>query len=206
VGVCFIIPSHNICLLDCLLRSGETPFAIASALQDAMLITDRAAGLVRVFAGLPMGGPPSVFHKLRSEGGFLLSAEWRDNETQWVYVQLDQAAGQLTLDQAARRRHNKREATAALQQLRLAPGLPSGYRAHVMRSDGGATATTVHYHDDGSVSLGLAVGAHESVLLLPSSANASAVRVPVVRPVESEPEYENWWGCVEGRSAGPGLL
>lgn len=40
--------------------TGETPFAIASALQDAMLVTDRAAGVVRVFGGAPADAPRMV--------------------------------------------------------------------------------------------------------------------------------------------------
>ena len=40
--------------------TGETPFAIASALQDAMLVTDRAGGMVRVFGGAPADAPRIV--------------------------------------------------------------------------------------------------------------------------------------------------
>jgi hypothetical protein len=78
--------------------TGETPFAIASALQDSMLVTDRAAGLVRVFAGVPLraGAPAMAFHNLRAEGGFLVSGKHDGHSTEFVHIRATAAkAGKL---------------------------------------------------------------------------------------------------------------
>merc|ERR1712228_782474 len=66
--------------------TGETPFVIVSALQDALLVTDRAAGVVRVFGGVPDSGPDITFHQLRAEGGFLFSAARTIQGTDFIFI------------------------------------------------------------------------------------------------------------------------
>ena len=79
--------------------TGETPFAIASALQDSMLVTDRAAGIVRVFAGVSLtaGAPAMAFHNFRAEGGFLISGRHDGNATEFVHIRATAPGGKLRI-------------------------------------------------------------------------------------------------------------
>ena len=51
---------------------------------------------------------------------------------------------------------------------------------------------------DGTVTVSFAA-ANATALLLPAGGSAAAA---VVKPAAPEAEYENWWGCKEGKSAG----
>jgi hypothetical protein len=67
------------------------------------------------------------------------------------------------------------------------------------RAGGGGVAVTppealARQHQDGSLTLVFA-SANATVLIQPAPANRS---VPVVRPVDPEHQYENWWGSYEG--------
>ena len=155
--------------------TGETPFAIASALQDSMLVTDRAAGHVRVFAGVPASAPPMSFHELLAEGGFLISAARKHGVTSFVHI---------------------RSTATGHSQLRIDPGLgPGGVAA---QCDGSPCGDSALQHADGTVTVSFAA-ANTTALLLPAGGSAAAA---VVKPAAPEAEYENWWGCKEGKSAG----
>jgi hypothetical protein len=39
---------------------------------------------IRVFGAMPKEWPEAVFHDLRAEGAFLVSAEWKDGKTEWL--------------------------------------------------------------------------------------------------------------------------
>lgn len=129
--------------------TGETPFAIASALQDTLLVTDRAAGTVRVFAGIPADGPDAVFHKLRAEGGFMVSARRQSGATAFVHV---------------------RAPATAPSSLRVSPGLPAGF---VVRCGRGCTSGAPH--SDGTVSLAFAAPNATAMLLPPGGGNGAVV-------------------------------
>jgi alpha-L-fucosidase 2 len=62
----------------------ETPLATAAALNDMLLSSwgDR----IRVFPAVPKPWPEVVFHNLRAEGAFLVSAGRKEGQTQWVRV------------------------------------------------------------------------------------------------------------------------
>lgn len=63
----------------------ESPLAAASALIEMLLQSGR--GNVRVFPAMPDVWKNTSFHKLRAEGGFLVSAERKDGRTAWVTVE-----------------------------------------------------------------------------------------------------------------------
>lgn len=62
----------------------ETPLSAAASLNDMLLSSwgDR----IRVFPGAPAAWKDVVFHNLRAEGAFLVSASRRDGRTQWVRI------------------------------------------------------------------------------------------------------------------------
>lgn len=62
----------------------ETPLSAAASLHDMLLSSwgDR----IRVFPGVPAAWKDVVFHDLRTEGAFLVSASRQNGETQWVRV------------------------------------------------------------------------------------------------------------------------
>ena len=66
--------------------AGETPFALVSALQDALLVYDQALQAVRVFAGVPSSAPDVVFHNLRTHGALLLSSARHSGRTLFVHM------------------------------------------------------------------------------------------------------------------------
>ena len=44
-------------------------------------------GILRIFPAIPDTDQPVRFHSLRAQGGFLVSAEWRERRTQYVVIQ-----------------------------------------------------------------------------------------------------------------------
>ena len=62
----------------------ETPLSAAASLHDMLLSSwgDR----IRVFPGVPAAWRDVVFHNLRAEGAFLVSASRKDGQTQWVRI------------------------------------------------------------------------------------------------------------------------
>lgn len=62
----------------------ETPLSAAASLNDMLLSSwgDR----IRVFPGAPKSWPDMVFHNLRAQGAFLVSAARMDGATRWVRV------------------------------------------------------------------------------------------------------------------------
>jgi hypothetical protein len=41
---------------------------------------------IRVFGAMPAAWPNAVFSELRAEGAFLVSAEWKDGKTDWLWI------------------------------------------------------------------------------------------------------------------------
>jgi alpha-L-fucosidase 2 len=62
----------------------ETPLAAAAALHD-MLVSSWGDS-IRVFPGCPAAWKDAVFHNLRAEGAFLVSAARKDGKTHWIRV------------------------------------------------------------------------------------------------------------------------
>jgi hypothetical protein len=62
----------------------ETPLSAAASLNDMLLSSwgDR----IRVFPGVPSAWQDAVFHNLRTEGAFLVSAARHEGKTQWVRI------------------------------------------------------------------------------------------------------------------------
>lgn len=62
----------------------ETPLSAAASLNDMLLSSwgDR----IRVFPGAPKAWQDMVFHNLRAQGAFLVSAARKEGKTQWVRV------------------------------------------------------------------------------------------------------------------------
>ncbi len=62
----------------------ECSLFAAKALQDMLLQSwgDR----IRIFPALPSGWKDAVFHDLRAEGAFLVSAERRNGKTEWIRI------------------------------------------------------------------------------------------------------------------------
>lgn len=63
----------------------ESPLAGAEAIHDLLL--QSWGGVIRVFPAVPDEWDAAVFHHLRAEGAFLVSAERRGSRTQWVRVE-----------------------------------------------------------------------------------------------------------------------
>ena len=62
----------------------ESGFVGAKAVQDMML--QSWGGKLRVFRGLPPTWKDAVFHNLRGEGAFLVSAERREGKLRWLSI------------------------------------------------------------------------------------------------------------------------
>jgi hypothetical protein len=43
-------------------------------------------GTIRVFPAMPAAWPEAVFHDLRAEGAFLVSAGWKGGRTEWIRI------------------------------------------------------------------------------------------------------------------------
>ena len=192
--------------------TGESALAVASALQDALLITDRAAGLVRVFGGVPGknkdsaaadGGPADVvFDRLRCEGGYDVSASRRSGAT--VFVKLATAFTVWCSCVCCTVCGSVPAATAipAAPVLSLSLTCRVRYkpprRLRVATSLNGKVVATPasalrERHADGSVTI---VG---DVTLRTSVASHVAAEI---KPVAPEPQYLHWWGFKRGHSAG----
>lgn len=63
----------------------ETPFAAASATIELLL--QSWGGKVRVFPAAPDAWPDATFHRLRAEGGFLVSAQRKSGRTAWIAIE-----------------------------------------------------------------------------------------------------------------------
>ena len=62
----------------------ECSIVLARSLQDMLIQSHN--NLIRVFPAVPAAWPNAVFHNLRTEGAFLVSAERKAGRTQWVRV------------------------------------------------------------------------------------------------------------------------
>lgn len=62
----------------------ETPLAGAESIHD-MLLQSRGKRIY-VFPAVPKEWPESVFHQLRTEGGFLVSAVREEGRTAWIHI------------------------------------------------------------------------------------------------------------------------
>ncbi|MCY2996189.1 MAG: discoidin domain-containing protein [Planctomycetota bacterium] len=62
----------------------ECSIVLARSLQDMLLQSH--SGVIRVFPAVPAAWTNAVFHNLRAEGAFLVSAERKAGKTQWVRI------------------------------------------------------------------------------------------------------------------------
>ena len=62
----------------------EVGFSVCQSVHDFLLQSRR--GVIRVFPAVPAAWKDAVFHNLRAEGAFLVSAARKDGKTQWVRV------------------------------------------------------------------------------------------------------------------------
>ncbi|AQT67516.1 hypothetical protein STSP2_00664 [Anaerohalosphaera lusitana] len=62
----------------------ETPLHCSEAIQEMLL--QSWGGKIRVFPAMPDAWGESMFHDMRAEGAFLVSAERDEGETEWVRV------------------------------------------------------------------------------------------------------------------------
>ena len=62
----------------------EVGFSVCQCIHDLLLQSRN--GLIRVFPAVPEAWKDAVFHNLRTEGAFLVSAARKDGKTQWVRV------------------------------------------------------------------------------------------------------------------------
>ncbi len=63
----------------------ETPLSAAQSVHELLL--QSWGGTLRVFAAVPETWKDVTFHRLRGEGGFLVSAARREGRTQWVRIE-----------------------------------------------------------------------------------------------------------------------
>jgi hypothetical protein len=62
----------------------ECSIVLARSLQDMLLQSH--SNLIRVFPAVPAAWTNAVFHNLRAEGAFLVSAERKNGKTPWVRI------------------------------------------------------------------------------------------------------------------------
>lgn len=62
----------------------ETPLFFAVALQETFL--QSWGGNIRVFPAVPEEWKDLIFHNMRAEGGFLVSAEKENGQTKWIQI------------------------------------------------------------------------------------------------------------------------
>lgn len=62
----------------------ETSLGFCQNVHDLLLQSRN--GIIRVFPAVPSGWPDAIFHDLRTEGAFLVSAERKGGKTRWVRV------------------------------------------------------------------------------------------------------------------------
>jgi len=63
----------------------ETPLSVVESI--GYMLIQSWGDAIRVFPAMPKRWPDAVFHDLRTEGAFLVSAEWRDGATQWIRIE-----------------------------------------------------------------------------------------------------------------------
>ncbi|VGO15381.1 hypothetical protein PDESU_03964 [Pontiella desulfatans] len=64
----------------------ETPLSVVESMGYMML--QSWGGAIRVFPAMPARWEQeTIFHQLRTEGGFLVSAEWSEGKTQWILIE-----------------------------------------------------------------------------------------------------------------------
>ena len=106
-------------------------------------------GTIRIFPGLPTAWKDVVFHDMRTEGAFLISASRKDSTTQWVRVK-----------------------SLAGEPCRIRPSLSGKIRAKLA-----TTTVLLDPKGDGTYVLPLAKG--EEVLLYPDGKEPNAVVTPL---------------------------
>lgn len=62
----------------------ETPFLFAAALQELLLQSYN--GIIKIFPAVPDEWGDAVFHNYRAEGGFLISAKYRNSKTEFINI------------------------------------------------------------------------------------------------------------------------
>jgi hypothetical protein len=62
----------------------ETPLFFAASLQEMLLQSYN--GIIKVFHAMPEDWNDAVFHDYRAEGGFLVSARYRDRKTEFIRI------------------------------------------------------------------------------------------------------------------------
>jgi hypothetical protein len=62
----------------------ESPLSAAQCVHD--MLVQSWGGKIRIFPAMPDEWSEAVFHNLSAEGGFDVSAEWRDSQVQWVVI------------------------------------------------------------------------------------------------------------------------
>jgi hypothetical protein len=63
----------------------ETPLFAARAIQDMLLQSH--GGIIRVFPAVPAKWRDAVFHRLRAEGAFRVSASREAGKTNWIFIE-----------------------------------------------------------------------------------------------------------------------
>ncbi|GIP33256.1 glycoside hydrolase family 95-like protein [Paenibacillus sp. J2TS4] len=63
----------------------ESPLAGAEAIHELLL--QSWGGVIRIFPAVPDEWSDAVFHQLRAEGAFLVSAVRKDGQTQWIRIE-----------------------------------------------------------------------------------------------------------------------
>jgi len=92
-SLAFIVPAkgqpllgvgHNTLYSENGMPTFESPIAATRAMLDMLI--QSWGGTIRVFPAMPAAWKDAVFHNLRAEGGFLVSAGRKDGKTAWVRI------------------------------------------------------------------------------------------------------------------------
>jgi hypothetical protein len=62
----------------------ESPMSAVESIHNMLLQSH--GGIIRVFPAMPDAWTDAVFHNLSAEGGFDVSAEWKNSKIQWVSI------------------------------------------------------------------------------------------------------------------------
>ena len=137
----------------------ETPSGMCQMLLDMLL--QSWGERIRVFPAVPAEWPNVVFHNLRTEGAFLVSAERKDGKTSWVRIK-----------------------SLAGEPCRIKPGFDAG---EVTLLVGGRPAT-LDLLGDGVYGISLAKG--DTALLFTGNRPPAVIVKPLPRRAEERNPYE----------------
>ncbi|MBM3861319.1 MAG: discoidin domain-containing protein [Verrucomicrobia bacterium] len=128
----------------------ECSIVLARSLQDMLLQSHN--NIIRVFPAVPAAWTNAIFHNLRAEGAFLVSAERRGGKTQWVRIkslagepcriQFDGKIHEFQLAQGDERVLGKGPATVAPLPIAPAEANPHGIKKAISTGKR-ATASSV---------------------------------------------------------------